>query len=161
MLYTASYFTPIHHHGKKVAISVSIPKGFQVDNKLSFLAPNAELLTDWKNEKIDEAEYTKRYRVQIRYDWKQVKAWLDSLNPYEDLTLLCWEKTGFCHRNLVAILVKHYRPDCFRGCDVVRIEWDKCDRCNSDLNPGLDANYCPSCKMWIVHRSLSLTRRTV
>jgi len=127
MLYTASYFEPVHHHGKKVAISRSSPKEFKADSQLDFLAPSAELLVDWKNKKIDEAEYTERYRGQIKQSWKQVKAWLDSLNPKEDITLLCWEKTGFCHRNLVAKLVKHYRPDCFRGCDVVRVEIDKCD----------------------------------
>lgn len=151
MLYTASYFMPERHHGKKVSISCSVPKGFKVDNKLSFLAPNAELLTDWKNSKIDEAEYTERYRAQIKHDWKQVKAWLDSLNSQEDLTLLCWERTGFCHRNLVAKLIKHYRPDCFGGSDIVRVDMEICRNCNSELCPGLDLSQCFICKTSVVH----------
>ncbi len=90
MLYTASYFEPSHHHGEKVAISRSLPKGFKADGRLDFLAPSRELLSDWKNEKINEVEYTARYRVQIKQNWQQVKVWLDSLSSKKDLTLLCW-----------------------------------------------------------------------
>lgn len=132
-----------------MSISRSIPKCFRVDDKLQFLAPTEDLLADWKAEKISEADYIVRYRTQIKQSWQQVKQWLDSLDPKKDLTLLCWERKGeFCHRNLVAKLVQTYRPDCFGGCDVGWVEIDKCDRCGSDLYPGLDASYCRGCKVW-------------
>lgn len=155
MLYTASFLEPAHHHGLLLSVSRSIPSGFKVDGSLSLFAPSADLLVDWKAKKIDEAGYIERYRTQIKESWNSVKAWLDSLNSLQHTTLLCWEpKNAFCHRNLVAKLVQRYRPDCFGGCDVIRVEMERCDRCNSELLAGLDASYCRNCKTWINHWSL-------
>lgn len=75
MLYTASYFEPVHHHGRLLSISRSVPKGFRVDGKLDFLAPNAQLLKDWKAKSIDEAAYCQRYRLQLKESWQQVSDW--------------------------------------------------------------------------------------
>jgi len=152
MLYTASYFEPKHHHGRKLSISKSVPKGFKVDGSLSFLVPSSQLLTDWKVGQISEDEYTQRYRVQIKQSWSDVTTWLNNLAPQPQTTLLCWERQGeFCHRNLVARLVEKYRPDCFGGRDVARVEMEKCAHCGSELCPGLDASFCRSCKIWINH----------
>jgi len=92
MLYTGSYFEPQHHHGLKIAISRTIPRGFKVDGSLPFLAPKSDLLNDWKAQKINEIEYIQRYREQIKNDWHEVKLWLEALNSKQRLTLLCWEK---------------------------------------------------------------------
>ena len=149
MLYTASYFEPNHQHGFLISISRTVPNSIRVDGSLPFLAPSAELLADWKAKKISEAGYVERYREQIKESWSEVKVWLDSLNRQQHTTLLCWERRGkFCHRNLVAKLVQKYRPDCFGGCDVVRVEMEKCQRCSESLRPGLDASFCPGCKTW-------------
>lgn len=149
MLYTASYQEPAYHHGLLLSISHSIPKGFKADGKLEFLMPNTDLLFDWKGLRLSEAEYIQHYREQIKSSWQEVKAWLDNLDPKQNQTLLCWEPKGkFCHRNLVALLVQKYRPDCFGGCDVIRVEMPLCKHCGSKMIPGLDANYCGSCNIW-------------
>jgi hypothetical protein len=63
---------------------------------------------------------------------------LSDLDPKEDMTLLCWERSGidralvssqgksqlneeqpFCHRNLVIKLVYRFRLDCYGGTDVI------------------------------------------
>ena len=62
MIYTASYFEPHRHHGKRLSISRSIPAGFQVEGRLEFLIPHADLLKAWKTKWINETEYTNRYR---------------------------------------------------------------------------------------------------
>ncbi len=150
MLYTASYFEPQHHHGLKIAISRTVPRGFKVDGSLLFLAPNSDLLNDWKAQKIDEAGYIQQYREQTKGNWGEVKAWLDKLNAKQRLTLLCCcEKAGsFCHRALIAKLVKKYRPDCFGGCDVLRFVLPMCQNCSTELIPGLDASFCPVCRVY-------------
>lgn len=148
MIYTASYFEPVHHHGKLLSISRSIPKGFKVDGKLDFLAPNAQLLKDWQAKSIDEDEYCKRYRTQLKESWQQVADWLKSLDAKTTATLLCWEAKGFCHRNLVAKLAQKHRPDVFGGCDVRRVEIPKCNLCQTELIVELDASLCPSCRTW-------------
>lgn len=155
MIYTASYFFATHQHGLLVSISRSSPAGFKVDDRLLFLAPSEDLLAAWKTKVLDESGYVDRYRTQIRESWRSVKDWLDSLNPKQHSTLLCWEKKGeFCHRNLIAKLVQKYRPDCFGGCDVVRVEMESCERCGTKMHPGLDASFCPGCQTWINHWSL-------
>ncbi len=149
MLYTASYFEPQHHHGLKIAISRTVPRGFKVDGSLLFLAPNSDLLNDWKAQKIDEAGYIQQYREQIKDNWGEVKAWLDKLNAKQQLTLLCYEKKdSFCHRALIAKLVKKYRPDCFGGCDVLRFVLPRCQNCSTELIPGLDASFCSICRTY-------------
>ncbi len=152
MLYTASYQEPAYHHGLLLSISRSIPKGFKADGKLEFFMPSAELLVDWKASRLNEAEYVESYREQIKESWQEVKLWLDNLDLKPDRTLLCWEAKGkFCHRNLVAKLVQKYRPDCFGGCDVLRVEMPLCKHCNSEMIPGLDAGYCRGCNVWKTH----------
>lgn len=149
MLYTASYFEPVHHHGRLLSISRSIPKGFRVDDKLEFLAPNAQLLKDWKDKSIDEDVYCQRYRLQLKESWQQVSDWLNSLNTNTTATLLCYERSGaFCHRNLVAKLVSKHRRDVFGGCDVRRVEIPQCSVCQTELIVGLDSCFCPGCRTW-------------
>lgn len=149
MLYTASYFEPKNHHGVLLSISRSVPKSFKVDDKLEFLAPNAQLLKDWKEKNIDEATYCERYRLQLKESWQQVSCWLASLNKNTTATLLCYEPLGvFCHRNLIAKLVKKHRPEVFGGCDVRRVEIPKCSSCKTELTIGLDANFCSGCRAW-------------
>jgi hypothetical protein len=56
MIYTASYFEPHRHHGKRLSISRSIPAGFRVEGRLEFLIPSADLLQAWKAKRINETE---------------------------------------------------------------------------------------------------------
>jgi uncharacterized protein YeaO (DUF488 family) len=154
MIYTASYFEPHHHHGELISISRSNPKNVQVVTQLPFLAPSSELLQDWKRGNVDEADYTARFREEIKDRWPTVHQWMESLKPDEDSTLLCWERAGeFCHRNLVLQMLLKYRPDCVGGADVAimpsRVEPMKCPKCYSEVLPGLDYCYCHRCNAWI------------
>lgn len=149
MLYFASFFEPQHQHGSLIAISRTVPKNFKVNGRLEFLAPSPKLLTDWKEKRVDSSEYTQRYREQMKQSWGKVKQWLDSFNPQQHSTLLCWEvKNTFCHRNLVALLVQKHRPDCFGGCDVTHYEAEHCPDCDTGLISGLDASRCTTCNKW-------------
>jgi hypothetical protein len=60
---------------------------------------------------IDQEQFITLYRQHVRQNWPAIKAWLDSLDPRDELYLCCWERTGFCHRVLVARLIRHFRPD--------------------------------------------------
>lgn len=159
MIYTASYFEENCHHGRLISISRSEPKRIRIHDKLDFLVPSAELLRDWKSNLIDVAGYTARYREEVRQNWKSVKTWLNSLDPVEDQTLLCWEGSGidetlkrwqetgqwreeqpFCHRNLAIKLVERYRPDCYGGRDVLLVPKLLCDSCNQPVIPALIPN---------------------
>ncbi len=66
MLYTASYFEPRHWHGDLIAISASVPKEVKVKASLPFLFPSSNLLAAWEAKRLDEIEYTERYRIQIK-----------------------------------------------------------------------------------------------
>lgn len=155
MLYTASFFEPQYQSGRLLSISRSIPSGVLVDGELPFFIPTADLLADREAKKIDAFAYTERYRMQIRSNWKKVNKWLESLNPLQPITLLTWQNLGeFCHRNLIAKLVQKYRPDCFGGCDVIRVEMERCYCCGTELLAGLDASFCRNCKTWLNHWSL-------
>lgn len=125
MLYFASYFETQNHHGQGVSISLHPPRGYQDWQRLEFLAPSPQLLSDWEAELVDEAGYTKRYFAELHPKFEgQIKPWLFSLDPAIDLTLCCYEKSTaegrkkFCHRNLVAQVVKKHRNEVFGGCDV-------------------------------------------
>jgi hypothetical protein len=174
VIYTASYSERNRHHGQLISISRSIPQGFRIDGRLEFFVPSADLLRDWKEKRINsEEEYTNRYREQIRAHLKPIKTWLENLDPRQDQTLLCWERSGidetlkrwqktgqwhekrpFCHRNLVIKLVEKFRPDCYGGMDVINYPMPVCRNWLTQVIPALitegydDAHYCPKCQSW-------------
>jgi uncharacterized protein YeaO (DUF488 family) len=173
MIYTASYFESNRHHGRLISISRSVPKGFKVDGRLDFFVPSAELLSRWKAQEINEEQYTELYRAQIKQNFKAIKAWLSSLDPQKDMTLLCWEKSGidetlkqwqetgvwkeekpFCHRNLAIKMVQRFRQDCYGGTDVLSMKLPLCPQCLNEVAPSFlsagydDAHYCSHCRSW-------------
>ncbi len=97
-----SYFANYRNfpEGKKtVSISRFTPDGVNADSCAMELAPLPELLKEYKEGKIDEAGYTKRYIDEV----------LAPLNPkeiakrYKNSIFLCYEKEGdFCHRHVLA-----------------------------------------------------------
>ena len=171
-IFTASYFEPANHHGKLVSISRSKPKGIAVQERLALLAPSQKLLDDWKAESIDQEEYTNRYRQELGPKLHKFRSWISTVDPGEDITLLCWEKAGeFCHRNLAIKLVEKYRPEIFGGCDVPKnqaktkpqsepIALDgTCPTCRVELVPGLDRSFCRACRVWL--RTAGCSRNSV
>lgn len=97
--------------GKVYSLALGYPNNLGVRNRVSCLAPTWKLVRAYKKRQIDEAEYTAQYRLLIKRRWSAVKRWLDSLDANCDMYLCCWERTGFCHRFLVAKLIAKYRPD--------------------------------------------------
>ncbi|MEG3437798.1 hypothetical protein V0288_11775 [Pannus brasiliensis CCIBt3594] len=173
MIYTASYFEPHRHHGKRLSISRTAPKGFKLDGRLEFFVPSAGLLEDWKNQKIGEEEYTARYREQIKANLPLIQTWIARLDPAKDMTLLCWERSGidetlkrweetgkwqeerhFCHRNLAIQFVRKYRPDCYGGTDILKVDLPLCHDCLTEVIPAVmgdtlpDSCFCPKCRKW-------------
>ena len=91
-----SYFTK-YKGLNAVSIALSKPQWYKC-REYKKLAPNWDLLNKYKKDK-DEKYYIEHYYKDV----------LDKLNPQqvydelgEDAVLLCWEKSGFCHRFLVA-----------------------------------------------------------
>ena len=83
--------------GNAVSIAGKCPTWYK-GREYKKLAPNYWFFKKYK-EDGDKEFYTKQYKKEI----------LDKLDPqqvYEELgenaVLLCWEKSGFCHRFLVA-----------------------------------------------------------
>lgn len=85
-------------HPNAVAISRGVPRWYKGRTYMP-LAPS------WALIKVrDEAEYTRRYKIEVlaRLDPRKVA---DDLGA--DAVLLCWERPGeFCHRRLVAAWLK-------------------------------------------------------
>jgi uncharacterized protein YeaO (DUF488 family) len=87
-----------------VSISVGKPKYVEIDAEFKQLAPSWNLLKAFKDEKIDEAGYVKRFNYQLsKMNAKMVVDHLHFLTDGEEPVLMCHcGKDKFCHRHLVA-----------------------------------------------------------
>ena len=79
-----------------VAISRTTPKWWKGRRYLS-LAPTKGLLTLWKGGHLEEEDYEDIYLRDVLNHLNKEKVKEDL---GEDAVLLCWERTGFCHRHL-------------------------------------------------------------
>ena len=103
MIFTSYFANEKNVLGKIIAIANILPKNIQMD-KYSALSPDIDLLSDYKQGKVDNKAFSERFYYQ-----------LDKLNAkqiYKDInnaTLFCYEKPNeFCHRVLVRKwLAKH------------------------------------------------------
>ena len=112
MIYTGYYYqldkykllglTPI-------AISGAVPTGYK-GLWWKFLAPSWSIWSEYNKTK-DEERYTQRYFDEILSKLTQ-KDLLDKLNQYDNPILLCYEKSGFCHRHLIAEWLKFVGIEC-------------------------------------------------
>ena len=76
------------------------------------LIPDWDLVKAHRAGNISQSEVFSSYERGLESQWDRVTEWLSSLTPDEDVTLLCHEREGeFCHRQLVAELVRKHRPD--------------------------------------------------
>ena len=114
MFYT-SYFSNVDKLPKEmVLISISLwsPKDWK-GWKLRSLAPTQEILVEYKR-RPDVKRYTERYENEV-LGAKDCKLLVDSLNAKfkgKDICFLCYEKSGFCHRHLVADWLEANGYDC-------------------------------------------------
>lgn len=97
---------------------------FGQPQNLKFLAPTREMVYGHKRsqgrtesyyqkyEAITDKQYTDMYRALLKSRWQTVKSWLDSLKTDETIALCCYCGEGqFCHRQLIAQMLKKWRPD--------------------------------------------------
>jgi len=100
-----SYFYQMQR-GVEGAISIAVgkPKYVEIDSEMKQLAPSWALLTDFRNDKINEDEYTERFRKQLdRLDINSVISQLVKLANGKEPVLMCHcGKQHFCHRHIVA-----------------------------------------------------------
>lgn len=80
-------------------------KKIDYDEWIKEVAPSKELLRDWKKQKVDFSEYTKRYVKEMEKQIDILKE-LARRAKSEIITLLCYEKTDEqCHRRLLKDLI--------------------------------------------------------
>ena len=115
MIKITSFFSlpiPEQRIGEVYSLANSHPRNVgQVHGTVRCLVPPWGIVRDYKEHRINEAEYTVHYRHHIKRNWREVRRWLDGLSASDELYLCCWERTGFCHRFLVAKLIQKFRPD--------------------------------------------------
>lgn len=124
MIYTASHFNPVAHHGRIISISLQTP--IDVDGHLDFFKPTQALLSQWKKSNHDDAswkEYNKGFFKLMEERRPVIALWLEKLVTFSDFTLLCYEKDDkYCHRKLVGSMVKKYRKDVWMGEGINRFQ---------------------------------------
>lgn len=114
MLYT-SYFANVDRLPRemvKISISRRPPRGWR-GWSLKSLAPSESLLSEW-HRMHDEDSYIERYEREVLRN-KDVDLLIRNLRDKfgdADICFLCYEKTGFCHRHLVATWLRAFGYDC-------------------------------------------------
>ncbi|MSQ26032.1 MAG: hypothetical protein EXR49_07175 [Dehalococcoidia bacterium] len=116
MLTFASWYQPHNWRGRLVRISAKAGRGVSKAQHpwdvVPCLVPEWSLVKQFKSGAITEAQYTTAYLRMLKQRHDDVSAWLANLTPNDNLTHLCHEPAGaFCHRRLVAELVRKRRPD--------------------------------------------------
>lgn len=115
MIYTGCFFKPKTHIGETVSIARYMPKnvkGLHCDKTLTFFQPSAQLL----KEKPPWEKYWPRFFAEMKANEAEIRAWVESLDPFEDMTLCCWEKDeSRCHRSLVGKILEKINPEIFGG----------------------------------------------
>lgn len=65
-----------------------------------------------KRKQISDTQYRRGYTALLRQRGEAVRAWYESLQTSEDITLLCFCPEGkFCHRHIIAEMLRARRPD--------------------------------------------------
>ena len=116
MLYTASFYHSEHWEGTLYRISRAQPPGQTTKREPQpFLYPSRRLLDEYRNGSVNFDGLIFRYREELEtnYNWEaDFQDWLDSLNPKQDLTLLCFEPSGEpCHRRVAADWLLEKMPE--------------------------------------------------
>ena len=96
----------------KVAISRTAPTN-EYDLHALSLAPDSDNLWAYKNEYIDDKEYTRQYLDKLNriLDNGTLQSIIENLKAHDKVLLLCYEgKSKFCHRHILAdFLNEHFK----------------------------------------------------
>ena len=113
MLYGASFFETTLHRGRLISISKKPPMQFSNCPIIEELCPTRSLSMAWADDSITYSRFRSRYISQLQLFKETLVPWLNSLDMYEDFTLLSYEYNG-CrgHRAIALEWLKNYRADC-------------------------------------------------
>ena len=116
MLTLASWYQREHWRGRPMRISRFAGRGLTKAQynwgEVPCLVPDWELVKAHRSRQISRERFSSEYMRGLEERWEEVSAWLSSLKPEEDLTLLCHEREGeFCHRRLVSEVVRGHCLD--------------------------------------------------
>ena len=107
MIITGSYFSNMRDSSiKYVSIATYSPKGVSMESidilKPSFVPSgmNKSLLRLYKDGNIDKKEYKEIYEEHLERNKDTVIAEIAKINSAL-VALVCWERSDFCHRDLV------------------------------------------------------------
>jgi hypothetical protein len=116
-LYLAAYMEPENHGpGRKISISDTKPKDFEVNSAFTFFIPAKHLINNYRENQLNDQveasnKFTNGYSDQLKLFFDQVKndskstgQSVQELLPFRDGdTLLCWERKGFrSYRTILA-----------------------------------------------------------
>lgn len=97
------------HRGTVYATTMKPVAGLPL---IECLRPTQELVYGIKYRGWTDEQYDNGYRKLLAFRWNAVRAWLDSLTPDMDCTLVCYCRRGvYCHRHLIAKMLQKHRPD--------------------------------------------------
>jgi hypothetical protein len=89
-----------------------MPKDVHCDRVIEMFQPSAELLRD----KPPWNEYWARFMAEMKSKEAEIRAWVGEQDPFEDITLCCWEHTDdHCHRQIVGKIIEKINPELFGG----------------------------------------------
>jgi len=99
-IFTSYYSSKCSKFPTAVSISASAPDYFR-GKRFSVLAPSWEILNAYKEHRIDEEEYARRYLTLLEERGLTPEGVYHATPP--GTILLCYEKPGqFCHRRVLA-----------------------------------------------------------
>lgn len=113
MLLTKSLYKNLDKNdGMRILVTRYYPRGVKRENFNEWireLAPSKELLLSFKNGKIDEEEYEKIFRKEMKNEKSQNILYdIAAKSTKQNITLLCYEPEDmFCHRHILADMIKH------------------------------------------------------
>lgn len=117
IIYTSYYNNRyLPRDGRRISISNSSPKWFDLDDTFRELSPEWEDVRDLKDNKISERVFVAHYKSKLySLDTSSV---LNKLK--EGDILLCWEKaTDFCHRFILSSFLRNL------GIDIKELPYSK------------------------------------
>lgn len=102
MIYTSYFGKTVSNDIAKISIALWSPRSF-TGSVFSELAPTKEILSNYKYcFDYGNVEYIRDFKAMLgRLDAKAVYEKIEKTAQRRDAALLCYEKSGFCHRHLV------------------------------------------------------------
>lgn len=106
-IYTSYYAKAQNFNPKEytfLQISNSVPSWWRLPiTKIQELVPDWGIVDGYKKGSITEEKYTERYLKDLERSREKIDVFVEKLKKQitvKNVVLLCYEKDGFCHRNI-------------------------------------------------------------